>query len=77
MSVYKFEKNDVLRNTLIVHPKIHFKINKQNLYYNNIKTSEIVQGGYASINDLNMNSSCDPGLLDFSCADISAYVAII
>ena len=78
MSYYKFKKNDILKNTLIVYPKINFKIFKNNIYYNNIKLTNDVSDGYAHIFDLNINpSECDSGQLDFSCADSSAYIAII
>ncbi len=75
MSFYEFKKNDLLRNTIIAHPKISFKIANKRLYYNNIKLSISVPDGFIHINDLNIG--CDPGQLDFSCPDSSALIGVI
>jgi hypothetical protein len=77
MSFYKFNKNDVVRNTLVAHPKIHFKIYKNDIFYNNIKLTTDVEDGYPSIFDFNIDGLCDAGTLDFSCEDSSAYIAVI
>jgi hypothetical protein len=77
MSFYKFKNNDVVRNTIITYPKIHFKIYKNKIYYNNLKITTDVEDGYPSVFDFNIDGLCDAGALDFSCEDPSAYIAII
>ena len=77
MSLYEFKKNDIIKNTIIANPKINFKIFKKDIYYNNLKLTTDVKDGYVHIYDLNLDGLCNAGQLDFSCADTSAYIAVI
>jgi hypothetical protein len=75
--MYKFEKNDVFKNVIVANPRINFRINKNDIYYNNMRLSQDVPDGYAHIYDLNIDGLCNAGQLDFSCPDSSAYIAVI
>jgi hypothetical protein len=75
--LYEFKKNDVFKNVVVANPRINFRINNTDIYYNNMQLTRDVKDGYAHIYDLNLNGLCDAGALDFSCEDPSAYIAII
>jgi len=55
--MYKFNYNDVIRNTLVGHPEVSFKIYRNKIFYNNLKLTTKVDDGYAHIFDNNLSSS--------------------
>lgn len=75
MSFYKFDKSDVLRNSLLAYPEYNFFIYEQNRYINN---NNVVSGaysasitespaGYVNLYELNINK-------DFSKESIYPFV---
>ncbi len=56
MSLYEFKKNEVIKNTLVAHPKISFRIKGTNIYFNNVKLSVDVPEGNIHINDYNIDN---------------------
>lgn len=76
MALYEFKKNEIIKNTLIVNPKISFKINGNSIYINNMVTSINAKDGYATIGIIN-EIACEDGAFDFTCVDASAYITVI
>ena len=78
--MYEFKSQDILINTLKLHPKISIKFVDGVAYYKNIYSSD-VPSGHVALEDLNLtppSSGCgaEPKL-DFSCPDLSYYVGVI
>lgn len=53
MALYEFKSNEIIKNTVVAHPKISFKIFQTKIFINNVKLSQDVQDGYVHINDYN------------------------
>lgn len=78
MSFKKFEKGDILLNTIKAKPRFEFKIFKGNIYLNDSAN------GYAVLNSLGEplifvppSGVCEQYAYDFSCEENSQYLSTI
>lgn len=73
MSFKKFEKGDLLFNTIKTKPRFEFKIYNGNIYLNNSTD------GYAKLHDLGLEQQqCGAeNVLDFSCPETSYNIGLI
>jgi hypothetical protein len=69
MSIYKFDREDVIRSVVKSYPQISFKM-YSGYIYTNIKDTETFKFSPTII-------ACDIEGLDFSCTDNSEYIGVI
>jgi len=68
MSIYKFDREDVIRSVVKSYPQVTFKIYKGEVFTN-----------IHNVENMYLNNStfgCESGL-DFSCEDNSGFIGVI